>query len=364
MSLVLPLAKVHTSFTPANSRTVFATSPATMPTPLGAGLSSISADPTFALSAIGIEWFVPQSHSHDPHPSLTLMTFIFASLIASSTGGFASVAFTTPMPTWPRPSPTTTVVLNFLCLVSFVILWTTAVSSVFDSSPGSSASIISTSLMSLPWVNMYTMLVILPSFTSSPSFVLGCQFAMLNTSLTSSLLYLFLFPYSLSTTRQLRLRRLEQGGQGFHLGPRLLVRLEVLRALLRLRQGGLVLHHPLRSVRALVYLYVANYLKASVDAAPREDEGYRVLDRGAQPGVQHQLALLGLGLPREQEARQVRRRPVAPARPSALLLELRGVRDRHHGVAALLVPHYLAQHPPAALPHDDPVEPALHQGEP
>src|SRR3989338_9884107 len=122
MLLVLPRENVHTSFTPAACRTFRTVLFATMPTPRGAGLSTISTLPFFPTTLIGTVCLVLQPHSQLPHPRGICAMLRLASLVQLLIAGLTSSALPVPMPRCPSPSPTSTTARNCIFLPLPVIL--------------------------------------------------------------------------------------------------------------------------------------------------------------------------------------------------------------------------------------------------
>ena len=115
------------------------------------------------------------------------MILSFALSMAFLMAGPTSFPFTRPMPTKPSSLPTTTVMANLTLLPESVILWTMFTSNTSSVISGRSMSTISGSLRGNRELRASLMVVILPSYTSLPSFVLGTHFKEYLSSLSFSL---------------------------------------------------------------------------------------------------------------------------------------------------------------------------------
>src|SRR3990170_2475311 len=90
---------VRMSRMPADSATARTEPPAMTPVPLDAGRSSTLAEPKRPVTACGSVW---------PASGTSITCFLASSTPLRMASGTSS-AFPSPAPTWPRPSPTTTI---------------------------------------------------------------------------------------------------------------------------------------------------------------------------------------------------------------------------------------------------------------
>ena len=107
--LVSPKVLLQISDTPANSRTLLATSPITNPNPFGAGFRTTLTLPIFPSTSNGIEWGLLHVHSQLPQPLFTGIMFNFERIIAFRIAVPTPAALAWATPTIPFLFPTPTI---------------------------------------------------------------------------------------------------------------------------------------------------------------------------------------------------------------------------------------------------------------